>query len=89
MATKNQQILDAITELKTELQMHIAESAESKRQTEVMYKLFVTGTNGSLPFQERLRNVERWIACLSTVFMAVAIAVSVMFATGKAVLVLK
>jgi len=88
MATKNEQILDAITKLGGELHMHIAESAESKRQTEVMYKLFVTG-NGNPSFQERLRNAERWIACLSAIFTAVVVAVCIMFATGKAEIVFK
>ena len=88
MATKNQQILDAVNLLANELHLHIAESAEPKRQTEEMYKLFVTG-NGNPSFQERLRNAERWIACLSAIFTAVVVAVCIMFATGKAEIVFK
>jgi hypothetical protein len=55
------ELMKVITDMRHELEKHIIADGQSIEKTDAMYKVLVTG-NGIPSLQERVRELEKWMA---------------------------
>lgn len=58
--SKQQQILDSLTEIRHSIDLHVQKDTDRDKKTDRMYEILVTG-NGKPSMEVRVSKIEAWI----------------------------